>query len=107
MILDDPTVLVRRLVTVAVKSEVSTQNGCPPQAPVLFGCLPDSDAVVLKSFGLAPQTEAGESPQHQASKIMAKVRWLLFSWRSIGLLLSKAYSKRREFDGPTGRPSVA
>jgi hypothetical protein len=45
---------------------------------------------------LAQQTEADESPQHEASKIMAKVRWLLFSWRTIGLLLAKAYSKRRE-----------
>jgi hypothetical protein len=32
MILEVPPVLVRKLVTVALKSEVSTQSGCPPQA---------------------------------------------------------------------------
>jgi hypothetical protein len=96
MILEVPPVLVRKLVTVALKSEVSTQSGCPPQAPVLFGCWPNGEAAILKLLRLAQQTEADESPQHEASKIMAKVRWLLFSWRSIGLLLPKAYSKRRE-----------
>jgi hypothetical protein len=32
MILEVPPVLVRKLVTVVVKSEVSMQSGCPPQA---------------------------------------------------------------------------
>jgi hypothetical protein len=32
MILEVPPVLVRKLVTVALKSEVSMQSGCPPQA---------------------------------------------------------------------------
>jgi len=68
MILEVPPVLVRKLVTVALKSEVSTQSGLSTAGARVIRLLPNGEAAILKLLRLAQQTEADGSPQHEASK---------------------------------------
>ena len=85
-ILEGPRVLARKLITVAVKSDVSKQTGCATQELALLCCWLEEDATFPGLPEFAQERRAQEGPMQQMTRIVIEaMRFLL----SIGLVLSK------------------